>query len=152
MSDQQGIMSTMQDFLRNNRGGEELMNSLEFAELVARLERSQQEQRAILSLPPIGELPSIGATDQQLLMKQSCSMIDLLTQLTSAPSSGAAGAASSSSGGGSSGGGSSSDAHPLAPPQSAAQTASPSSPGALPAPPQNAGAGSPSLIDFAQNY
>ena len=123
------------------------MNSLEFAELVARLERSQQEQRAILSLPPIGELPSIGATDQQLLMKQSCSMIDLLTQLTSAPSSGAAGAASSSSGGGSS-----SDAHPLAPPQSAAQTASPSSPGALPAPPQNAGAGSPSLIDFAQNY
>ena len=80
MSEQQAIITQLKMLMRSGTSGEDLYQSVDFMDVVARLESAQAEQRALLS-PQSGE--HVSADEQRLLVKQSCTMIELLSELTS---------------------------------------------------------------------
>ena len=153
MSEQQAIISRLRELIRSGRGGDELMRSAEFPELVTRLECAQAEQKQLLSPQYMGG-ENIGAAEQRLLIKQGHQMMELLVQLTSGSGGAPGGGEAASSSCGSSSKGASS---PLAASASSAapqsnpffaSTPQPSTPQPQPSPMAIAPT-TPTLIDFS---
>ena len=77
LSEQQSIISALRAEIKAAKPQAELLSSLNFQALVARLGTAQQELRELLSA---GSKPSPNA--QKLLVRQSKQMLELLSQLT----------------------------------------------------------------------
>lgn len=75
MSEQQAIISQLRDLKSTGLQGEALLCSPSFQEAVTRLQRAQSDQRTLLS----GQ----GSRETMLLVKQSQTMMELLSELTS---------------------------------------------------------------------
>ena len=83
MSEQQAIISALRDLKSSGLNNDALICSVEFTTTVGRLQRVQSDQRSLLS----SSGGHVGSTEQKLLVRQSQTIQELLTALTSSADS-----------------------------------------------------------------
>ena len=84
MSEQQAIITSLRGFRRSPRPRSEILESLDFQALVARLSSSQQSLKQLLS-----DGTSAGAPELRLLVRQSKQMLELLSEVAEGGGGGA---------------------------------------------------------------